>query len=118
MTVWPATLPAALLRNGFGHAFPSDAVEFAPEIGPPMTRRRSTAGAEPVSGAINVDRAQYETFVAFWRDTLRSGTLPFTWRHPIRSEEIVTMQFTGGRPQTSPVSGGLFRISLSLLILP
>lgn len=117
MTVWPATLPQALLRSGFGHALAADAIEFEPEIGPPMTRRRSTAAPEPISGAVQVDQAQFEVFRSFWRDTLRSGTLPFTWRHPI-SGEVVTMQFTGGPPQTSPVSGGLFRVSLSLLILP
>jgi hypothetical protein len=49
------------------------------EIGPAKTRRRTTAGAGILEGTLLLSETQHSTFMTFWRTTLRSGALAFTF---------------------------------------
>lgn len=80
--VWPATLPQAGAMNVTGVP-QSNIISFEPEVGPTIDRRRASAAhliRDITLPNITVD--QYNDFVEFFRDTLLSGVLPFTWVDP------------------------------------
>lgn len=56
---------------------------FAPDTGPDITRRRTTAVVEAWQmGVIFPTAERVAAFETWFHDTLKSGTLPFSWRHP------------------------------------
>lgn len=62
----------------------NNSVTFTPEIGPPISRRRSSNFFRKYK--INFDllsRTEYDIFQTFFHTTLVDGSLPFAWKHPI-----------------------------------
>jgi len=80
--VWPAELPQHFLVQGLRQTLGDPVVRSQPEIGPPRTRPRSTQAFSTWSGTIRTNKDQSAVFLAFWRDTLLFGSLPFDWVEP------------------------------------
>jgi len=117
MPTWPAELPQRLLRDGFNRSGADNRVEFEPELGTGMARRRGTSAPMPVTGAISVSKSQSDDFWAFYRDDLKSGSIPFTWVDPVNPANPAVFRFSGV-PQEAPRAGGRMTISFQLLQLP
>jgi hypothetical protein len=68
MTAWPGTLPQHFLKDGFKDSEPNLAVLFQTDTGPPLVRRRATAGMRQISGAMKITGAQKVILRQFYQD--------------------------------------------------
>lgn len=92
---WPSTLPSMFMLEGLSGEEPDVNLRQETDIGPAIIRPRYTAASEPISGQILCTTAQKATFTAFYRTTLRRGSLPFVWVDPSDQSSGV-FRFKGG----------------------
>ncbi len=84
VAVWPPGLPQEPLAPGFKRRpDPKARIATSMEAGPAKVRRRSALRTKPLDLVYPIPRADFPTFVAFYEDTLKDGTLPFEWPDPI-----------------------------------
>jgi hypothetical protein len=114
--IWPETLPAYFLIDGYGESEPDTVLRTPMETGPAKLRRRGTNAVRPVRGMIRISYAQRTTLSAFYQDTLAGGTLPFEWVHPT-TREAATFRFVS-KPAYTPAAGVKLNATLDLEILP
>ncbi|HXF88301.1 MAG TPA: hypothetical protein VNK48_08115 [Xanthobacteraceae bacterium] len=74
---WPAQLPVAPLREGYGEEPERNAAEHRPGAGPPQGRARSIIDSDRIEAAFLLTGAELDLFWDFYDGALRSGTLPF-----------------------------------------
>lgn len=113
---WPSELPAPL-RNGWGEQSQPNRVSFPPEIGPPITRRRSTVRTRVSTMTFRMSSAQLEAFVVFFENDLKDGSLRFTMAHPVTSVGE-TWKIEDGTWAYETVDVDLYDVSLKLRMLP
>lgn len=117
MKYWPFTDPFYPQLTSTGGPIDQTA-SFQPDIGIPITRRRTTAKVESWSLAVMLnDFAQLAEFEAWFQDDLEGGALPFVWRHPV-SKAVARFRFTPATYDTSYPGGEWVRVGFSALILP
>jgi hypothetical protein len=76
---WPATVPHYIVRGSFQLIAPSRPAHRTPfEDGPKRGRRSTTKNIATVGFDLSLTPAEFQAFVAFERDDLIDGTLPFT----------------------------------------
>lgn len=112
MAVWPTTLPKAFLVDGYGEQPQDNALRFQTELGPPKMRRRGTAAARTISGAIIVKQSLREVFDYFYETTLSHGVDSFNWDDPGKGPGTYAF---AGPPSYSLVAPGTWRIAMQLL---
>lgn len=84
---WPASLPQLPARRQWTGGPQDSRVQFQPEYGPPITRRRTTADVRIYDGAwTQLSTAQRATFEAFYDEDLAGGTQPFVMLDPVTAE--------------------------------
>lgn len=117
MPTWPSSLPAPR-RSGYEEGPQDNTIGSQTDTGPGKVRRRFTAVADDCGFELRVTEDQLNTFINFHKNTLRSGTLPFTYTHP-RTSDTVSARF---KPKTPPrwtrVGGAYWSVSIKLEILP
>ena len=116
MPTWPPSVPDAILVDGYGERPPKNSLRTQMDAGPAKVRRRSRAGARPISGAVKMRGEQLEAFDAWFRETLADGTLRFDWIHP-RTRQAVSMRFSE-EPDYKPSEGAWWSVSMKLEVLP
>lgn len=117
IAVWPFTDPLYPLISSTG-APVDQLASFQPDIGPAITRPRTTAQIE--SWDVNIILRSYEdldTFEAWFRGDLAFGSKPFLWVHPTE-KDLRRVKFRGGSYGKSFAGAGITRLSLPVLILP
>lgn len=115
---WPAGLPQYLQQSGASLGAGDGLLESQPDIGPPITRRRTTAVVRPLRGSVLCTDAQITTFETFFYTTIMNGSLPFSFPDP-RTGTTLLVKFTKGSPPSySPQGGNNYLLSLDLLVLP
>lgn len=112
---WPATiaqLPA--LPSSFTLPWGVDRTEF--DIGPPQTRRVTTANVEPWDPGTIVLRSDAElaTFRTFFATTLSGGALPFETTYFGETREVM---FTGP-PQITELGASRYSVRMQLEVMP
>jgi hypothetical protein len=116
--VWPPTLPQCPILNGLGEQRQRHIMAFAPEVGPPKMKRRSTAVEVLTNLAFRMTNAQVLTFYTFYETTLSDGILPFDWPHPV-TKISYTWVFEGKEaPKRDRMTPNTSRITFNLLRLP
>lgn len=116
---WPFEEPAQFRAQLDSSGSPQDQLaSFAPDIGPPITRRRTTARVEQWNLSILLESvAQLATFETWFNDTLKGGSLPFTWRRP--SDNTLRRFMFAPATYTPSFLGATFtRMNFTCLILP
>lgn len=117
MKYWPFTDPFVPLLSSTGAPIDQRAA-FAPEIGVPITRPRTTAQVEAWNLAVIFKGyAAYSAFEDWFRDEIAQGSLPFVWRHPVR-QNVMRFKFDPGTYAPTFVGAEIVRVSFSGLILP
>jgi hypothetical protein len=116
---WPATVTQLVDSSGYRETVERNVVEFAPEVGPPMARRRSSVSSDLISFSTTpVTDDEYDALVGFYRDTLKDGALTFLRTHPRNMDGPMTEFRFVEPPQWSPIDATYGRIALSLRRMP
>jgi hypothetical protein len=111
---WPATLPEFVLEQGYSEKFQNQTIESAMDSGPMKSRRRFTKAIREFSITLQMTTAQKAIFETFWLTTLRGGSLPFDWVHPL-TRVVMSFRFKNPAPQYGVVGGIHTRVSFTLM---
>lgn len=105
LPVWPAALPQQMLREGYTQDEANNAIHSDPELGPSLSRRRTTVNSGKVSGQFYMTTSEYETvLLPFFRNTLKE-VLPFSLPKPAAESGTITVKFKSPpnrRPAKAP----------------
>ena len=110
---WPPSLPLPV-REAYSESPPSSVVRWAPDVGPALTRRRSTAGIRSLSLTYVLDTTDFATFEAFYLTTSLGGALEFNFTHP-RDLSTVEARFASVRYSSREMDTNVF---IELEVLP
>lgn len=116
MRTWPGLLPPAPAPDGWNEQPQDNAIRFAPTVGRPISRRRSTANGVVCQADFMMTDAQLEMFWSFYFQDLHDGTLPYIWAHPKRGVSYA-FNFVDEQPQARSVSRNANRVSLKIMYL-
>lgn len=116
-TTWPDDIPQSPLAGGFSGSPQPSLDAFEPEIGPPITARRSSTFLEVYSVSFPVmTTAQFASFTTWFEDELYSGVNLFYWIHPHdASTYLWRFADTSSPYQVEMVMGGMFAVSCKLM---
>lgn len=82
--LWPTGMRSAGGLNVSG-GMQSNLDVFAPDTGPPITRRKSTTVVKTYRVQFQaITRAERDIFYTFFHTTLKDGSLPFKWVDPMK----------------------------------
>jgi hypothetical protein len=112
--IYPSTLPQFVLEQGYSEKFQNQTIESSMDSGPMKSRRRFTKAIREFSITLQLTAAQKATFEDFWLTTLRGGSLPFEWVHPL-TRTVMSFRFKNPAPQFSVIGGVYTRVSFTLL---
>lgn len=115
---WPITLPQKLQRAGNSGSVGDGLVEYQPDYGPPIARVRTNAVVDMLGGNMNVSKTQLATLRSFYRSTLMQGALPFTFPDPEGGADLLVRFPKGKGPSWSEVGPDLYRVGITLAVLP
>lgn len=117
MDSWPIDLPQVPIANGFAEKQPDIALRSQMGVGPAKVRPLTTEGVTQLTCPFRLTSAQRASLLTFWKTTLTSGSLPYTWAHPITGSPITCR--IASAPEFQPTARGLYWTTvLSVEILP
>lgn len=113
---WPNSLPQNLESDGFSEELGDNTIRSTMEVGLDKVRKRYTKSVDKVTGQMKLDATQYATLKNFYKTTLNSGTLPFTFLDPI-TQESNDYRFLS-TPKSRSIGGNYFLVTMSWEKLP
>ena len=116
--VWPVGLPQKILIGGYSEGVGDGLIEYQPDAGPTISRRRSTAAARPLNMSFELTSAQLAILRTFYDTTLIGGSLPFSLPAPTESATYLVKFQKGGIPKWTALGGDYFMVSMTVWILP
>lgn len=112
MPIWPANLPQRFLAAGYSETMPDNVLRTQMDQGPDKVRRKSTDGVWEFSGTMRMTGVQLESFLDFYRDTLKE-VAKFNFPHPRKGTPIM-VRFAKA-PSYQPVSAsGPWDVSIAI----
>lgn len=115
---WPHALPQRMSSEDYSEGVGDGLIETQPDIGPPISRRRSTAVSRPLSGSMRVTAAQLAVFRTFYEVTVLGGSLPFEFPGQC-DETVLLVKFQKSNPPTwTNLGADNWNLSLQLTVLP
>ena len=87
MASWPAGLPQDMGADTTVQDDESRLIQQM-DAGPASVRNRFTAITQTIKTTMILTGAELETFLTFFRTTLRHGQDPFTWNHPVDGSSV------------------------------
>lgn len=116
VAAWPGSVNQFVKRDGYGETPERNVVSFAPDVGPPIERKRSAISTTVLSGEGRGTRTEWDALVTFYKTTLNDGVDSFTRLHPDTGASI-TCRFT--EPPKLTRRGALYcHYSLALRVMP
>lgn len=115
---WPGTLPQKFLVDGYSEGVGDGLLEYQPDTGASLTRRRATAMPKPMGGNFEMTSAQIATLKTFFETTLIGGSLPFNFPDPLTGATLLVKFQKGGIPKWSALGGDCYIVGVSLWVLP
>lgn len=117
MASWPGTVNQFVYRSGFSLKPEPNKVSFAPEVGPPIERRRSGISTDLVKCGGRGTPTEWAALEAFYRTTLHDGADTFQRNHPLTGVANANVRFVDP-PEITDVRATYVQWSLSFRILP
>ena len=112
MATWPVSLPAMPRAGNWRSTPEKNVVEFAPDVGSPLRRRRYTAKRIMYRAEMVITSTQRNTLQSFFEVDCADGSLSFTmadWTTGLSST------FTWiGPPEFEHMSASVWRVGLNL----
>jgi len=114
---WPVTVPSEALAEGYSEKPQRNVTSFQPDAGVALERRRASISADDLSYvSTHMTDDQFDDLIAWYRDDLLEGVLPFTRNHP-RTGDSVTCKFVDA-PAIVAVEGLYYKVSINLVRMP
>jgi hypothetical protein len=109
---WPVGFPQRPNAGDFTRDAQLNSELFKPDNG--VTRGRRKAETLPANRTLSFDltRAQYEDWLAFWRDDVKGGFLPLRFVDPVTAGNLDVLVV--GNPTEVRLAVDVWRITLSL----
>ncbi len=82
MPSWPVGVPQYALSGSFREQPERNVKEFAPEVGDPITRPRSSMSQDIISFNTKMTYEAWDDLKEFYIDDCSQGVLSFTRKHP------------------------------------
>ena len=114
---WPSNLPQCFIV-GYADGEGDGVIETQPEIGPPISRQRSTAVVRPLAGSMRMTRAQVAIMHTFVTAALAGGSLPFSFPDPTFGGTILVKFPKGSLPNWQQTRPGVYLVNIKLSVLP
>ena len=117
--VWPSGLPCPT-ANSAASAPQSNLRAFKPDMGPPISRRASTARWRRLSFALHLTRDELDLLETFLDRDCAGGASPFWMTDPI-TRDLRAWKLVSGEADLfsiAQVSPNGFTVSLSLISVP
>jgi hypothetical protein len=114
---WPAELPQCFIV-GYTDGEGDGTIEYAPDAGPAITRRRTAAVTRTLSGSMRMTRAQLATMNTFFNDTILGGSAAFEFTDPTFGGTVLVKFPKGAKPSWQQSSPGIYRVNIQLTVLP
>jgi hypothetical protein len=111
--IWPESLPAVPLIEGYEEHFEYRGIDFQPDTGPRRVRARETVGCRVYVAPYMLTTAAVATLQTFYRQTTRAGEIRFDWVHP-RTRAVIQARFTGPPKITEAPRPDLRRVIIEL----
>ncbi len=111
--LWPSTLPAYVLEDGYQETLNDQTVESQTDTGSVKIRRRYTKLIRTFDLTVRMTEAQRATFETFWQTTLAGGSLTFDWVHPA-TRAATTFRFRKPPPSYRSVGGTIVEVRFRL----
>ena len=118
MATWPGSLPTDFLEQGFSETAPDNVIKSDMDVGPPKTRRRTSAAVRPIKGVIKMTTAQVATHDTFFTDTTFDGAEAFDWTDPRTGASVSFLYTPGAPPSYQPDGGDYWLVTINLLTMP
>lgn len=113
---WPADLPCMPILNSPEEVPQDNRIVFQPEVGPSIDRRRATAAGTILPMTLRMTRAQVDSYLWWFKNILKDGTLTFETKHP-RTREINLWKFAEN-PHVIAQRGLQYDVRLNLFSMP
>ncbi len=118
MASYPASLPDDFLQADFSESAPDNVIASDMDVGPPKTRRRSSAAVRKISGNVLMTSAQVATHDTFFTATLYDGAEPFDWTDPRTGANVSYLYQPGSPPLYTPAGPGRWIVTIKLMEMP
>lgn len=115
---WPAGFPQCFELGSDSEGITDGRVSSKPDAGPPLTRRRSSAMADPLSGTMVFTSAQLADLKTFVRTTVLGGSLPFNFPAQSGGGTVLVMFEHDALPSWSRIGGNRYRVRMQLNVMP
>ncbi|MES2753778.1 MAG: hypothetical protein V4659_03860 [Pseudomonadota bacterium] len=118
---WPIAMRQMPQRGSWTGGPQESRVQFKPEYGPPIQRRRTTADPEIYQGLFpNLNATMRAAFRSFYITDLAGGVLSFCWRDPVLDDVAMWRILGSGERAFDMVAkgAGLHDLTLQLMRLP
>jgi hypothetical protein len=118
--VWPVTVPASPLYDGYSEAMPNYTLRSSMDSGPSKVRRKCSALPWLMTVNFVLSASQLSALVTFVETTLIGGTLRFEFTHP-RTGSTVECRVAGSDSlmQIAPRGqSSSWSVALTLEVLP
>jgi hypothetical protein len=116
--IWPPTLPAIPLIEGYQETAPTMVRRSVVDQGPPKVARRYTAALYTIACRYAMDTVQLGIFDQFYWGAAGGGSVIVEWPHPWR-HVAVSVRFKDPWPSwTSAGHPDVWYVSVTLEVLP
>jgi hypothetical protein len=117
---WPVGVPSTFEQDGYSFSPQNGTLRSEMDIGPAKVRRRFTATIERHSGEIVMTKAQFNTWLSWFYNTIGYGALDFNFTHPLSGSPIVARIITKEPPFSVSPDGQTqyVRVSFEIEVLP
>lgn len=117
MATWPSTLPRSFEGGGDYQEIPEmTVIRTTMDTGITKIRRRQTRGESKVNGAMLMTTAQVASFVTFFQETVKGGSIAFSGT--LGRLGIIQTYIFAEEPNIRHLGGDIYQIDMRLTVLP
>lgn len=115
---WPATIDPRPQVESYNREPMNSRLESSVDAGLPKVRNRYTAVPTQVTESFILDKDEYLTFMNWYENTTKYGSLPFNKLDPVKEVDAVYKFRRGSVPSVTALGGLTYMLTLNLEILP
>lgn len=97
---WPALLPQTPYVKGYEEEHKGQFQIMTSGNKAPLVRRVTSLQFQTLNCTLILNKTERALFLSFFNETLKGGTLRFSWKHPITKEAIECSFYASSQDET------------------